>query len=186
MQTGVRSSTHSCCRSRHQGCTAAPGMPGSPRITLHSAPASAEGVPLLMRGLVGLLFPLHPAPASCQTHAGSGLTLPCSSTSTQLQSHGHLGHVPEKSLHPTSWGVTSKLGMRVPGWRWLCLTSASILSEADSCQGMTDRFCFFSVFCILFHIQLSGRGIRRSQQCCIWERCWLLQSKWFRVFLQSA
>lgn len=37
-------------RSHSQGCTVAPGMPGSPRITLPAAPASAVGIPLLLRG----------------------------------------------------------------------------------------------------------------------------------------
>lgn len=51
-------------RSHSQRCTVAPGIPGSPRITLHTAPASAIGVPLLLRGpgrACRTLASLHPA-----------------------------------------------------------------------------------------------------------------------------
>lgn len=147
-------------------------MPGSPRIALHAAPASAVGVPLLLRGpgrACRAPVSLHSASWTLSSTGWQWLcyALQQSPTSIQLQSQRHLEHIPDKSLYPAPQGVTSKLGIQVTGCRWPCLTSLSILSSAESRQGMTDRSCFFRVFYILFNIQLSGRGICWPQQCCI-------------------
>lgn len=145
-------------------------MPGSPRITLYTAPGPAVGVPTAVEGSwQGLQdsCPLHPA-MDFVNHCWQWLccALQQSSMPIQMQSPRHLEQIPEKSLHPTSQGVASELSIQVTGYRWPCLTS-SILCGAGSRQGMTDRLCFYSVFCILFNIQLSGRGICLPQQCCI-------------------
>lgn len=186
----------SSCRMRSGPAHTAPQKPqsGMPcgtrnawpsRITLHTAPASAVGVPLLLGSWQGLqdscLF--ASCHGLCQAGAGSGFAMPCSrgvcSFSCRATFRVHptkkfVSHLPRSCLwaqHPSDWP---------------CLTSSSILSSAESRQGMTDRFCFFSVFCILFNILLSGRGIYWPQQCWTWEGCWLLQHILFRVFLQSA
>lgn len=69
-----------------------------------------------LAGLTGLPSPLHPAPASCQAHAGNGPTLPCRKAAPPLNCKArYLQHILEKSLHLTSRGVTSKLGTQVTG-----------------------------------------------------------------------
>lgn len=150
----------------------------------HMCPTAVEGS---WQGLQDscLLASCH---GLCQAGAGNGFAMPCSRavcpfscrvTDISSISHRKVCIPPPKELPLSS--ASKWLGIR-----WPCLTSSSILSSAESPQGMTDRFCFFNVFCILFNIQLSGRGICLPQQCCIWERCWLLLHKLFRVFLQSA
>lgn len=163
MRGGIRSSALSSCS---WGCAVALGTPppqGEPytrllcRLKVSHCWSGATG------GLTGCLSPQRPAPAPAphQVHAGNCPALPWQRAPPPLNRKArHPRHIPEKGLHPTSRGVTSKLGTQATGWRRPRLTSASILSDADSCRGVTDRLCFFSVFCILFHIQLSGRGIR--------------------------